>query len=85
MGIGGEFWRVTPSFEVLYSSDAFLSIAHHLAEEIGEACPTELRGAGAVEIPVIDGFAVGGGAEVLRGSLGGSSLVRGSGRDIRLR
>lgn len=83
--LGKDFGGTAPSFEVLYPGDAFLGIAHHLAEEVGEACPAELRGAGTVEVSVIDGFAVGRGAEMLRGSLGGRGLVRGSGRDIRLR
>lgn len=60
---------IVPSFQILDPGHAFLSIAHHLTEEVGEARTAELRGAGAVEVPVIDGFAVGGGAELLRSSL----------------
>ena len=74
----------TPSFQILNTGDPFLSIAHHLTEEIGEGGAAELRGAGAVEISVIDGLAVGGGAELLRGALGRRGL-RGGGIGLRER
>ncbi len=58
-----------PSFEVLNAGHSFLGVTDHLTEEIGKACPAELRGARAIEVSVIDSFAIGGGAELLRGSL----------------
>lgn len=69
------------------TGDAFLSIGHHLAEEVGEAGAAELGGACAVEVSVVNCFAVGGGAEAgvlllgLWGSaLGGGLLLEGCGR-----
>lgn len=60
----------------MYVRHALLGVGNHFREEVGEAGATELGGAGAVEVPVVDGFAVGGGAEArLR-----SSLLRGLGR-----
>lgn len=73
---------LTPSFEVLDTGDAFLGVANHLTEEIGETCPAEFRGAGAVEVPIIDGFAVRWGAELLWSSLGGGRLMGEAGRDV---
>ena len=52
-----------PSFEILDPGYAFLCVADHFAEEVGEAGAAELAGARAVEVPVIDCFAVGGSAE----------------------
>lgn len=46
------------SLEILDSGDPFLSIADHLTEKVCETRPTELCGAGAIEIPVINGFPV---------------------------
>lgn len=59
------------SLEILDSCDPFLSIANHLTEKVCETRPTELCGAGAIEIPVIDGFPVRWGAELLGSSLYG--------------
>lgn len=72
-------WGHLPSFKILYSSDPLLGIAHHFTEEVGEACSAELCGAGPVEVSIINGFAVRGGAELLRSSLGGGRLLGGGG------
>ena len=52
-----------PSFEILDPRHPFLCIADHFAEEVGEAGAAELAGARAVEVPVVDRFAVRGSAE----------------------
>ena len=52
-----------PPFEILDPGHAFLGIGHHFAEEVGEAGTAELAGAGPVEIPVVDCFAIGGSPE----------------------
>lgn len=66
-----ECRAVLLSLEILYSCDPFLSIADHLTEKVCETRPTELCGAGTIEIPVIDGFPVRWGAELLWSSLYG--------------
>lgn len=52
-----------PSLKILDPSHAFLRVAHHLGEEVGEAGAAELGGPRAVEVAVVDAFAVGGVAE----------------------
>lgn len=65
-----------PLLEILDSCYPFLRIADHLTEEVGEAGAAELGRPRAVEVPVIDGFAVGGGAEAVCGG-GGADEGRG--------
>lgn len=61
--------------------DSLLGIGDHFSEEVGEAGAVQLRGAGAVEVAVVDCLAVGGGAEtggglgVLGDALGGLLLL----------
>jgi len=49
-----------PSFEVCHTSHALLSlrIRNHFDEEVCESCSRELGIAAAVQISVVDGFAV---------------------------
>lgn len=53
-----SIWDVVLSLKILYSGDPLLSIADHLTEKVCETRPTELCGAGAIEVPVINGFPV---------------------------
>jgi len=52
---------------------AFLRVAHHLGEKVGEAGAAELGGACAVQVAVVDGFAVGGVAQAGGAGLGGGA------------
>ena len=56
-----------PPLEVLDARHALLRVGHHLAEEVGKARAAELGRPRAVEVAVVDGLAVGGGAETRRG------------------
>lgn len=49
---------VVLSLKILDSGDPLLSIADHLTEKVCETRPTELCGAGTIEIPVVNGFPV---------------------------
>lgn len=61
MGALGRRRRfLVPSFKILDARHAFLRVAHDLGEEVGEAGAAELGGPRAVEVAVVDGFAVGG-------------------------
>ena len=60
-----------PALEILDSGYAFLSIADHFTEEVGEACAAEFGRPRSVEVPIVYGFAVGGCAEA-RSGLGGA-------------
>lgn len=64
---------MVPLFKILDPGYFFLGVGYHFCEEVGEAGATELGGAGAVEVSVVDGFAVRWGAEAgLKGaSVGG--------------
>ena len=53
-GGGGE----VPLLEVLDPGYLLLRVGYDFCEEVGEAGSTQLGGAGAVEVSVIDGFAV---------------------------
>lgn len=53
------WWRArSPFLQILYACYPSLSVCDHLGEEVGEACPAELRIAAAVEVSVVDGLAV---------------------------
>lgn len=56
--IFGRVDEFIPFLKILDISHAFLSIGYHLCEQVGETGATELGRACAVEVPVIDGFAV---------------------------
>ena len=47
-----------PFLKVLDISHAFLSIGYHLCEQVCEAGATELGRACAVQVSIVDGFAV---------------------------
>jgi len=70
----------SPSFQILYPRHPLLRIPHHFSEQVGEAGTAQLGGARAVEVPVVDCFAVCGGAET-GGRLGelGDALELGGG------
>ena len=71
--VWGSLWSVVgnvPPLEILDAGYALLRVSDHLAEEVGEAGATELGRPGAVEVSVIDGLAVGGGAETGGGERG---------------
>ena len=82
----GDTRAYLPSFKILYSCDPFLRIRDHFTEQICEAGTTELGGTGAIEVPIVDGLAVGGGAEtgmllwrLLRDALGGLLYLKSCG------
>jgi len=73
---------VVPSLEVLDPGHAFLRVAYHLGEEVGEAGAAELGGPCAVQVAVVDAFAVGGVAQAGGAGLGsgaGGRCLRGGG------
>ncbi|KAB8343226.1 hypothetical protein FH972_022816 [Carpinus fangiana] len=69
--------------EVGDAGDALLRVGDHLAEQVGEGGARQLCGARAVELPVVDGLAVGGGAQAggegARGEGGRGGRGRGGG------
>lgn len=52
-----------PFLQILNTGDTPLSVDDHFGEQVGEAGAAELGGAGPIQVPVVDGLAVGGGAE----------------------
>ncbi len=80
---------MVPSLKVLDPGHAFLCVAHHLGEEVGEAGAAELGGPCAVQVAVVDAFAVGGAAQAggagLGSGAGGRCLRGGGGRGKCLR
>ena len=74
-------WGIVPLLEILDPGHPLLRVADHLAEEVGEAGAAELGRPSAVEVPVIDGFTVGGGAEAVLGG-GGADESGGEGSGV---
>ena len=54
----GGNWGEVPLLEVLDSGYSLLRVGYDFCEEVGEAGATQLGGASAIEVSVIDGFAV---------------------------
>ena len=54
-----------PPFKILDSCHSFLSVGYHLTEKIGETGAAELGGPSSIEIPIVDGFAIGRCAELM--------------------
>ena len=63
-----------PLLQILNPCDAALGISHHLTEEKREGGTAELAIAAAVQVSVIDGFAVGGDAQAGTGTGQGRGL-----------
>ena len=63
-----------PTFQILNPSHAFLRIRDHLSKEICEAGAAKLCSSRAVEVAVVDGFAIRGDAETWGGRGAGSRL-----------
>ena len=63
------------------SRHPFLRVRDHFAEQVGETGSAEFGGAGAVQVAVVDGFAVRWGAEAGRGgeAVDGGGAWRGEG------
>lgn len=54
--------RGEPSFQILNPRHPLLGVDDHLAEQVGETGAAQLRRPAAVQVAVVDGLAVGGGA-----------------------
>lgn len=48
-----------PSFQILNARHPLLRVDDHLAEQVGETGPAQLRRSAAVQVAVVDGLAVG--------------------------
>ena len=71
----GGFRQNKPAFKVLNPRHPLLGVCHHLPEQVGETGAAEFRSPAAVQVAVVDRFAVRGGAETVADA-GGAALRR---------